>query len=286
MNVALSFTSFNDLQGFFSCNIFGVLSAFYQKLGNVADADAHFSFDIADTLATDPLRFPAGADHLTELVIFIKPMRKVLDIHRLRACINGTFYRDNMHADAGAALGNKLSGHSNRFLRGQVEHGGDLRMIIAKSRMLDHIFSGADDPFGDHVLNMLVCIVPVLLEDTDPEEMVDDLLGLFHRHTVLLCQPLGGPADPALLKTQHEFHFILGQKAIQDPEIHVVFLHPARQFPRDRVRDQLSQLCNKLLFLRIIAMIVLRRKITLIDMQLRIYFFYHNYPLISYFLCD
>ena len=127
---------------------------------------------------------------------------------------------------------------------------------------------------------MLVGVVAVLFNDADPDQMVNDLLGFFFAHGVALGQLFCGQTDAALLERKHEFDFFLGQKAIKDPEIHVVFLHFARQLARNGVCDEYGKLFDELCLFRVVAMMGVHRIVTFVDVDVGVDFFYHNIPLI------
>ena len=155
---------------------------------------------------------------------------------------DGLLHRNDVHADAGPSRRHELRRKLKRFLRRKIEHGGDFGIGLAQRFVFHHVFARADDPLRDPVLNMLVRIVAVLLQNADPDQMINDLLGFINAHIVAFGQFLRGQTEAALPKAQHELHFILGQQAVQDPEIHMVFLHAAGKFPGDVVRDQKCEL--------------------------------------------
>ena len=142
--------------------------------------------------------------------------------------------------------------------------------------MLDHVLAGADDPFRDGVLDGVVLVVAVLLEDADPEQMVDDLLGLFDAHVVLEREPGDVAAFAALLEAQHEADFIFREQPVKDPEIHVVLVHAAGQLARDVVGDQFCQFDDEFLFLRVIAVVRFVRKVKIADVDPRVDFLWHS----------
>ena len=148
-------------------------------------------------------------------------------------------------------------------------------MLVRKGLVLDHVFAGADDPLRDPVLDVLVRIVAVLLQDADPDQVVDDLLGFFLAHAVALGQLLRGEAEAALLKAQHELHFILREQAVQDPEIHVVFLHAAGELAGDVVRDHDGELFDELRLLGIVAVMVRHGIVPLVHVDHGVDFFNH-----------
>ncbi len=106
--------------------------------------------------------------------------------------------------------------------------------------------------------------------------MVNDLLCFFNAHVVLEREPGDVPAVTALLETQHELHFVLRQKTVEDPEVHVVLVHAAGQFARDVIGDQLSQFDDELFLLGVITVVGFVRKVKVADVDPRVYFLWHN----------
>ena len=108
--------------------------------------------------------------------------------------------------------------------------------------------------------------------------MINDLLGLFHGHVVALRQFLRHKTCAALFKAEQENDFFLCQQPVQNPEIHVVFLHAARELPRDIIRNHQRQLLYQLRLFRIFAAVLCLRIIPLVHVYSRIYFLNHFYP--------
>ena len=200
MDIALSLRSFDDLQGFFPGDVLGILAGGDQVFGDIAHTDAHIAFDVAYALAPDPLGLAAGTDHLAEGVVLVQPVGKVFHADALCLGIDGLFHRNDMHADAGASGRDQLGGQFQWLLGSQIEHGGHFRMFVRQSGMLYHVFAASHHPLGDPVLDMMVCVVPVLLQDTDPEQVIDDLLGLLFGDVVALCQFFCGQSGTSFLK--------------------------------------------------------------------------------------
>ena len=105
--------------------------------------------------------------------------------------------------------------------------------------------------------------------------MIDDLLRLLLADVIAGRQLGGGKPHAALFKTEQESDLALGQKAVQDPEIHMVLMHPAGKFSGDVVRDHAGQLHHHLLLDGIITVVVLYGIVLFIDMNSRVYFFGH-----------
>ena len=178
MHIAFLFCTHYDLKGFISGYVVRVLARLDEEFRYIVYTDAHVAFDIANAFASEALSFTAGTDHGAELVVLFEPVRKELDAHGLRCSFDGCFDRDGVHAYSRAARRYHLGCQFKRLLRSKVEHRCHLRMVIAERRMLYHVFSGTDDPLRDPVLDVPVFVVPVLFEYSDPDQMVDDLLGL------------------------------------------------------------------------------------------------------------
>ena len=200
VDIALSLRPFDDLQGLFPGDILGVLAGGDQVFGDIAHADAHVAFDVANALAPDPLGLAAGTDHLAEGVVLVQPVGEIFHADALCLWIDGLFHRNDMHADAGASWRDQLGRQLQGFLGGQIEHGGHFGMLVRQSGMLHHVFAGSHHPLGDPVLDVVVFVIPVLLQDADPEQVVYDLLGLLFRDMVSLRQFFCGQSGAPFLK--------------------------------------------------------------------------------------
>ena len=220
----------------------GVLAGFYEEFRDVADADAHVSFDVADAFAAHALRLAASADHGAELVILLQPVGQMLHGDGPRRAVDGFLHRDDVHADARAAGRDELGRQLQGFLGRQIEHRRHFRVRVGEGGVLHHVFAGAYDPLGDPVLDMLIRVVAVLFDDADPKQVVDDLLRFFLGHIVALRQLRGRQTAAALFEAEHELDFFLCQQPVEDPEIHVVFLHAAGQLAGNIVRDHAREL--------------------------------------------
>ena len=275
MDVTLALGALDDLHHLFAGDVVRVLPALNEKFRNIADADAHLPLDIADAFAPDALSLAAGADHCAELIVFIEPVRKVLlrygnglDRYRL-------FNRDNVHSDARSPLGNELCRELKRLLRGEVEHSRDLGVLIGQGRVFDHIFAASYDPLRHPVLDMLIGVIPVLLEYADPEKVVDNFLSLLLGHTVKLGELLRCLPHPALFEGEHKLYLVLRKHAVEYPEIHMVFLHTAGQFSRYIVRYHYGELFEKLRLFGVCALVLSDGIVSLVDVDIRIDLFYH-----------
>ena len=81
MDIALALGAFQDLLDLLAGDILGVLAAGHKELRDIADADAHMAFDVADALAADALSLPACADHGAESIILVEPVGEMLHAH-------------------------------------------------------------------------------------------------------------------------------------------------------------------------------------------------------------
>ena len=185
-----------------------------------------------------------------------------------------------MHSDACATGRDHLCRQFKRFLRSEVEHRSDFRMVIAESRVLHHIFSGTDYPLRDPVLDVFILVVSVLLEDSDPDQMIDDLLRLFPCHIVHLSELARRIANAALLEAEHEPDFLFSKQSVKDPEVEMILFQASRYLAVQAVGDHFGQFLNEFFLFRVAAMMVtLIRIIPVIDKNVLIYFFYHNLSL-------
>ncbi len=149
-------------------------------------------------------------------------------------------------------------------------------MLVRERLVLDHVLARADDPLRDQILNMVIFIVPVLLQNADPQQVIDDLLGLSDREIVSFCQFFCRETHAALLKAQHKADFLLREQPVEDPEIHVVFLHAARELSRDIVRDHDRQLLNERGLLRVVAVMSVHRVVQPVHVDHRVNFLNHS----------
>lgn len=202
-------------------------------------------------------------------------MGQVLHTDGGGAGVNRLLHGDHVHTDSRAAGRDQLGRQLQGLLGGRVEHRGDLGMLVGQGGVLHHVLARAHDPLRDQILDVVIRVVPVLLQNADPEQMVDDLLGRFLGHAVALGKLLRRQREAALLEAEHEFDLILGQHPVQDPEVHVVGFHSAGRLAGNVVGDQHRQLFDRLFLLRIAAMIVLKREIPLVDVDLRVNVSWH-----------
>ena len=108
--------------------------------------------------------------------------------------------------------------------------------------------------------------------------MVDDLLSFLLADMIALSEFSRSKTHAALLETEHKSHFALGQQPVEDPKIHVVLVHGAGQLTRNVVSDHPGEFHHHLLFDRIVAVMVLYRIVSFIDMNFRVYLFRHCKP--------
>ena len=202
----------------------------------------------------------------------------MLDACRLHFCLDSLFYRDNVHADAGAPRWDQFSSELERLLWSQVEHCRYFRVCLAEHWMLYHVFAGTNYPLRDPILDVLIRIISVLFKDTDPNKMIDDLLSLVYAHVVALCKLRCGISDAALFEAEHELYFFLCKQPVEDPEIHMIFFHASRQFARNVICDHHGKLFDELFLFRVVAVMPIHRIISFIHVDLRINFLYHLYP--------
>jgi hypothetical protein len=122
---------------------------------------------------------------------------------------------------------------------------------------------------------VFVLIVSVLLEYSDPDQMIDDLLRLFPSHIVHLSELARRIANAALLEAEHELDFFFSKKPVEDPEIEMILFQASRDLTIQAVCDHFGQFLDKLFLFRIVAAVVtLIRVIPIIDKNVLIYFFY------------
>ena len=128
------------------------------------------------------------------------------------------------------------------------------------------------------VLDVVIFVVPVLFQNTDPQQVVDDLLGFLLADVIALGKFGRGQADAALLEAEHKGNFTLGKKPVENPEIHVVLVHGAGKLTRNVVGDHPGELHHHLFLDGIVAVMVLYRIVSFIDMYSRVYLFGHRKP--------
>ena len=275
MDIALPFGALQDLLNFFPGDVFGVLAGSDEELRDIAYADAHVALNIADALAADPLCLAASAYHCTERVIFVKPVGEMFHTDGGGRGVDGLFHGNDVHADARASGRNELGRQLQRLLGSEVEHGRYFRMKVRQRLVLDHILARSHDPLGHAVLDVVIFVVAVLFQNTDPQQVVDDLLGLLLADVIALGKFSRGQAHAALLEAEHKGNFPLGQEPVENPEIHVVLVHGAGQFPGNVVGDHPGQLHHHLSLDGIVAVMVFDRIISFIYMYSGIYLFGH-----------
>ena len=275
MDIALALGALQDLHDLLFGHIFGIFAARDQELGDIADTDAHMSFNVADAFSADALCLAAGADHGAEGVILVEPMGEMFHTDRGRRGVNGLLYGNDVHADPGASGRHELGRQFQRLLGRQIEHSGNFRVFVGQCLVLNHVLAGSHDPLGHQILNVVVLIVAVLFQNTDPQQVIDDLLRFLLADAVAPGQLRCGETYAALLETEKEHDLTLCQKTVQDPEIHVVFVHAAGKLARDVVGDHPGQLHDQLFLDGIITAMILEGIVSFVSVYSRVNFFGH-----------
>ena len=124
----------------------------------------------------------------------------------------------------------------------------------------------------------MIFVVPVLLQNTDPQQVVDDLLRFLLADVIAFCKLSCSKTYTALFKAEHKGHFALGKKTVKDPEVHVVLVHGAGKLSGNVVGDHPGELHHHLFFDGIVAVMVLYGIVSFIDMYSRVYLFGHRKP--------
>ena len=252
MDITLALGALQDLLHLFAGDVFGVLAGSDEKLRYIAYADAHVALDIAYAFAADALSFAASAYHCTERVIFVEPVGEVLHADGGGRSVDGLFHRNDVHADPRASGRHELSSQFQRLLGSEVEHGRHFRMQVRERLVLDHIFAGTNDPFGHTVLDVMIFVVPVLLQNTDPQQVVDDLLRFLLADVIAFCK----------LSCSKTY----------------ILVHGAGKLTRNVVGDHPGELHHHLFLDGIVAVMVLYGIVSFIDMYSRVYLFGHRKP--------
>ncbi len=258
-------------------SITGILVGLHQVLRHVADSQAHIVLDIANALSAHCLLAAAGTYIHCVLVIFCQPVRKLLHADRAALVFDGLLYRDDVHAQAAAALGYETGDLAYRYTGGIVEEGGNLRMLGQQSRIHHHVLTGANDPLGNKILPGMIRSLPVKLHQSDLRDVVGDLLRLLHAHVVALCQLLDAHlVDSLLLEGKHKTDFLLVQQAVQQPVVREGRIHILRLVDLDVIRDHAGQLLYELVLLRVLDGEALIEEVVLIEHIMLKLFGYHT----------
>ena len=88
-------------------------------------------------------------------------------------------------------------------------------------------------------------------------------------------------AAAALFERQHEAYLVLGQQPVEDPEIHVVFLHAAGKLSGDVVSDHPRQLHKELFLFGVVAVVIRYGIVPLVHVDLGVDFLDHMYRLLK-----
>ena len=158
-------------------------------LRHIANADAVFSFNVAASLTACCLLLAACADADGIFVIFVQPVRDVLDGNRLALVLDSLLDRNDMHTDACSSRRHHLRDTGQRQLCHQIKKCKQLRMLVRQLIIHDHELSGARDENRNIVHLFPVAVLAAdHLKDTGPGEVFHHFLRILHRHIVHLCE--------------------------------------------------------------------------------------------------
>ena len=213
---------------------------------HIADADAELAVDLTAAFVPHRLLFAAGALTDRILVILVEPVADMLHRDRLAFGFNRLFDRDNMHADTRASGRDHRGDAFQRHLGHQVEEGRKVGVLGGELIIHHHEFRRTRHKDRHIVLNGLGRVFPVGLDDTDPGQMIEHLLGILHRHAVHLGELFDTVRNSCLLERKHEFDFILGQNFIECPVFGIAGIQGSGIFLEIPVSDHRSELQNQL----------------------------------------
>ncbi len=154
-------------------------------------------------------------------------------------------------------------------------------MLFCESAIHHHVFAGADYPLRHEILLFMILVLEVEFQKTDLCNVLCDRLCPVSAHQVALAKLSSGQLDGTLLaEAQHELHFLFRQQPVQQPEIRSIFRHICRFVQIPVISNHHDQLLQKRGLLRIIAMIVLRQKVIVIEQIVPVLFWDHDHVLL------
>ena len=185
MDEAVLFRNFEDAQNFFAVDVMAGFLGLDHVVRHVADGDAPVVRVIgaADTALVALVTAGAGRNRIFA-VIFVKPVRDVLDIDRGVLGLDGLLDGDDVHADTGTAFGDHLGQtHGADAHHGAVEGliGHELevlrqfRILLIPFRVLVQHLGDAGNEGLDGILFDLFRVFTVPFADTEVAHLFEDV---------------------------------------------------------------------------------------------------------------
>ena len=148
----------------------------------------------------------------------------MFDRTALTFVFDGLFNRNDVHADACSAKRYHRGNALERHLGHEVEEGRKFRMLGGQLIVHHHELGGTRNEDRHIVNHVLVRGFTVCLNDTDPGQMIEHLLGVLDAHVVHFRDIFEIIRHSCLLERKQELHFLLCQNRIEHPVLRIIHI--------------------------------------------------------------
>gem|GEM_PF-3153744 len=186
MDETVLLSDFEDAHDFVSVDVVAGLLGLDHVIRHVTNGDTPVVRVVGTADAALVALIPAGARRNgISAVIFVEPVRDMLDVDGGVLGLDGLFDGDDVHADAGAAFGDHLSqthgldahhGAVERLIGHELEVLGQFRIFLIPLGMLVEHFGDTGNEGLDGVLLDLLGVLAVPLGDTEVAHLFENVL--------------------------------------------------------------------------------------------------------------
>ena len=193
--------------------------------GIVAHEDADLILQLAAALAAHTHALAADAvGHGKLALIFLPPVGQVLDVQRLALVRDRVLDRDHVETQTGAAGRHHMGDHLQRQLAHLIEEFRCLGVLLHDLLVEHEVFRVADDKDRQHILLVVVGVVPVILHDADVAHLFEQGSNLLLVPLHLFCQRLRRRGLAHAHLQQHPRH-VVREDLVQHPVFRALFIH-------------------------------------------------------------
>ena len=201
------------------------LAGLHKILGIVAHQNAAVVLDLAAALILGDHGHAALAGGQGKAVlVLVQPVGDMLDVQGLTLLGDGLFHRDHVEAQPRAAgrhhVGDGGQGQIGHLI-GELTHlgMGGLQLLVEHQ-----VLRAAHHEHGDHILLVMILIVPVVFHNAGLGQLVQQALHFGFVPSQLLCQLRRG-VGLAHLHFQHQLGHLVGENGVQHPIFRAALVH-------------------------------------------------------------